>query len=185
MHNTIIYLLGPSGVGKYSVGQLLSERTGAKFLHNHYWLNIILGLVEKDGTTPFPDRVWDLAGEVRKSVFATMAELSPAGWSLIITHAGVGDPDDVDEVIISDVAKLAEDRDAPIYAFSLTCSPDELAERVQSPDRKLMMKTQNPKTARENATLPPLDPGLGHHAVIDTTGLSATEVADRILQHLA
>ena len=184
LRNTIIYLLGPPGVGKYTVGKLISEQTGARLLHNHYWSNIILNLVHQDGITPLPLEVWARTEEVRRAVFSTVENLSPPDWSFVITHAAAGEPDDIDHAIISDVSRLAASRGARLCSFSLKCSREELVERVQSPERATMMKDRNPETAHEHALLSPLDPGIGHHVAIDTSGLDAETVADRIIQSL-
>src|SRR5437016_4249068 len=37
MKNVIVYLVGPPGVGKYTVGKLIAERLSAKLLDNHFW----------------------------------------------------------------------------------------------------------------------------------------------------
>ena len=36
--NLIVYLIGPSGVGKATIGSLLAEQLPAKLVDNHYWL---------------------------------------------------------------------------------------------------------------------------------------------------
>lgn len=38
MNNVIVYLLGPPGVGKYTVGRLAAERLPAELLDNHDWI---------------------------------------------------------------------------------------------------------------------------------------------------
>ena len=49
---TIIYIVGPPGVGQYTVGRLLADRLGCKLVDNHYWLNVVFSLVEQSGGLP-------------------------------------------------------------------------------------------------------------------------------------
>ena len=179
--NTIFYLIGPPGVGKYTVGKVLAERTGARLLHNHYWNNIIFNLVHQDGLTPLPNEIWAKTGEVRRAVFSTIEDLSPPDWSFIFTHAAMGDGDELDHAMASEIGQLSQKRQATLHAVNLTCGPEELCARVQSPGRSVMMKDLNGETALENALLRPFDPKVGQRQHIDTSGLSAEEVAELIL----
>jgi len=70
---TIICIVGPPGVGKYTIGRLLAERLGCRLLDNHYWLNVIFSLVEQDGITPLPKAIWPLVGRVRDAVLETVS----------------------------------------------------------------------------------------------------------------
>jgi hypothetical protein len=80
MENTIFYLIGPPGVGKYTVGRIIATRSGAKLVDNHYWNNVVFGLIEQDGVTPpasirvEPDRACAPggAGHDRDAVAAVM-----------------------------------------------------------------------------------------------------------------
>jgi hypothetical protein len=42
----LITLFGPPAVGKYTVGRLLSERTGYKLFHNHLTVNLARSLLD-------------------------------------------------------------------------------------------------------------------------------------------
>src|SRR5215510_3462096 len=94
MKNTAFYLIGPPGVGKYTVGKIIAERTGAKLVDNHYAINPIFGLIEQDGWTPVPAEVWPQVGKVRSAVLETIATVSPRDWNFVFTHAASDDPSD-------------------------------------------------------------------------------------------
>ena len=83
MTNAVFYLLGFPGVGKYTIAKEIAALTGAKLVDNHYILNPIFGLIQQDGITPLPPRVWDFAWQVHHAVYGTIRELSPKEWSFI------------------------------------------------------------------------------------------------------
>jgi hypothetical protein len=175
---TIIYIVGPPGVGKYTVGRLLAERMGCKLVDNHYWLNVF-SLVEQDGVTPLPPAVWPLAGQVRNAVLETIAVLSPPRWSFIFTHSALDDPAEL--VIFEDIRSVARRRGSRLAVVRLSCrNPDELARRMQMPERRLRLKGVDAAEARRNALLPTLDPGHDLTINVETDGLTAEEVAQRI-----
>ena len=45
MKNAVFYLIGPPGVGKYTVGTIIAEGTAARLVDNHYSINPIFGLI--------------------------------------------------------------------------------------------------------------------------------------------
>ena len=178
----MIYLVGPPGVGKYTVGSLLAEQLPAKLVDNHYWLNPIFGLIRQDGRTPLPNEVWNHAAQVRRAVLGTIATLSPSDWNFVLTHAAAGSA--LDHEIASEVLETARLRKARLLVVRLACAPEELAARVVSPERRLRMKETDPEEARRNAARPLFDPGHRDTMTIDTTGLAAPDIAARIMQSL-
>ena len=181
MRNTIIYLIGPPGVGKYTVGQLIAAASGARLIHNHYWNNVIFDLLDQDGVTPLPDSIWEKTGQVRGAVMKTIAELSPPDWSFIFTHAAVGDGDEIDRQIVMDFSQVAEARNASLFTINLVCQPEELGRRVRSLERRKLMKEVDGEAAKRNAVMHAFDPGIGRRTTIDTTSMSARDAAERIL----
>jgi hypothetical protein len=182
MHNVFVYLVGPPGVGKYTVGKILEQKLPGILVDNHQWLNPVFRLIRQDGVTPLPAAVWPLVAEIRRAVLAGVATLSPRDWNFIVTHAAVGDLDDVE--IAEEILATAARRGARTLVARLICSSDALAERVVHSERNARMKEMDPEAARRNAVLPPFDPGHPDTVTIDTTSLTAPAVADHIVRTL-
>jgi hypothetical protein len=180
---TIIYIVGPPGVGKYTVGRLLAEQLGCKLVDNHYWLNVIFSLVEQDGITPLPKGIWPLAGQVRSAVLETIATLSPPQWSFIFTHSALNDPAEL--AIYEDVKAVAKRRASRLVVVRLSCrNPNELARRVAMPERRTRLKGVDAVDALSHALLPTLDPRYFDTINVETDGLTAKEVTQRIANGL-
>jgi broad-specificity NMP kinase len=180
MKNAVFYLIGPPGVGKYTVGKIIAERTSAKLVDNHYSINPIFGLIEQDGRTPLPAEIWPLVGRVRSAVLETIATWSPRDWNFVFTHAASDDPSDAGTC--REILSTAERRGADVIVARLHCEPEELARRVLSPERRLRMKESDPEAARANAVAPVFDPGHANVIDIDTTTKAPGEVADTVIE---
>jgi hypothetical protein len=182
--NTIIYLVGPPGVGKYTIGKLLAERLSAKLLDNHFWSNPIFEVVEPDGS-PLPAGVWDRTNDVTSAVLETVALFGPAERNYVFTHA-VGDEGGhpIDWVIAGRILWVAERRRASLLVARLTCGEEQLRERISTEERRLRFKTTDAGKARSLARLAPFP--INHDWVLDldTSGLSAADTADRIEREL-
>lgn len=179
--NTIIYLIGPPGVGKATIGARLAERLPAKLVDNHYWLNPIFGLIPQDGVTPLPKEIGALAARSRGVIMDTIISASPRAWNFIFTHAAVGIGEAYDRAVADDVKRVAGAREALLIAVQLTANADELARRVVLPERRPQMKETDAEAARRNAAEPPFDPGITNTVQIETTPKTPEETAEDIL----
>ncbi|MBI1777279.1 MAG: hypothetical protein HYR63_18225 [Proteobacteria bacterium] len=183
MTNLFVYLIGPPGVGKYTIGKILAERLPAKLVDNHHWNNPIFALLEQDGMTPLPQAAWDRTHLVRTAVLETIATLSPKHWNFVFTHAAAT-TDPIDRIIAGQILSAAVRRSAGVLAVRLGCAPDELARRVAMPERALRLKERDPVAARRNAAVPLFDPGCPDMITLDTTALPPEAVAAEILERL-
>ena len=186
MDNVIVYLIGPPGVGKYSVGKLLAERMPAKLLDNHYWCNPIFEIVEPDGRTPLPPAVWDRTNAVLTAVLETVATLAPPDRNYVFTHAvwdDGGHP--LDFTIAGQILSLAERRKARALVVRLSCGAAELSERIAAEERAKTLKLRDVSQAERLARLEPMN--LNHDWIVDldTTGLRPEAVADVVLAELS
>ncbi|WP_337185369.1 AAA family ATPase [Phenylobacterium sp.] len=180
MQNVIVYLVGPPGVGKYTVGKLVAERLSAKLLDNHFWSNPIFEVVEPDGKT-LPAGVWDRTNDVLSAVLETVARFGPPGRNYVFTHA-VSDPGGhpIDWVIAGQLLWVAERRRASLLVVRLACDEEQLRERIASAGRRERFKTTDAGKARSLASLGPFP--IRHDWILDlnTSGLGAAETAERI-----
>jgi predicted kinase len=186
MNNIIVYLIGPPGVGKYSVGKVLAQRMPAKLLDNHYWCNPIFEIIEPDGRTRLPPAVWDRTNAVLTAVLETVATLAPPDRNYVFTHAvwdDGGHPTDF--VIAGQILGAAERRGARALVVRLSCAARELSGRIAAQDRAERLKTRDVSQAQRLARLEPMN--LNHDWIVDldTTDLSAEAVADFVMAEIA
>lgn len=184
MKNVIVYLIGAPGVGKFTVGKLIAERLEAKLLDNHFWSNPILEVVEPDGAV-LPAGVWDRTDDVLSAVLETVALFGPAGRNYVFTHAvsdAGGHP--IDWIIAGRIFGVAERRRASLLVVRLSCGEEQLRERISSEERAQRFKTMDAGKAGSLASLMPFP--VNHDWILDlnTSGLSATDTADRIEKEL-
>ena len=179
----VVLITGLPAAGKYTVAKELVrklEQAGetAKLVDNHYWNNVIFPLVAADGKEPQPPEVWERIGEVGEAVYRTMEDLSPPEWSFVMT---VYLSSREDRWFVDRVAAIAERRDSELTIVELTCDVEELASRIDNPERAERHKMTDAEGIRrlhERGT-PAIDrPGVVR---IDTTETSPDEVAAQIL----
>jgi len=186
MENTFVYLVGPPGVGKYTVGRLLAETMPARLVDNHYWNNPIFEIVEADGRTPLPAAVWDRTRAVRTAVLETIATLAPPGRNFVFTHAvstDGGHPGDL--MVAGQILATAERRGASALVVRLRCAAAELAQRIESPERAERLKERNADHAARYAALEPFDPRHGWTIDLDTTGATPADTAGLVMRALS
>lgn len=182
LHNVIVYLIGPPGVGKYSVGQILARRMPARLLDNHYWCNPIFEIVEPDGRTPLPPAVWDRTNAVLAAVLETVATLAPPDRNYIFTHAvwdDGGHP--MDFMIAGQILSAAERRGARALVVNLSCGAADLAGRIGREERAARLKTTDAAQAGRLAALAPMRLNHGWTLDLETTGMSAEAVAEAVM----
>jgi hypothetical protein len=179
--NTFIYLMGVAGAGKLTVAKALAAKTGARVVDNHLINNPIFSVIRQDGVTPLPRAVWDRAFAIRVAVLETIATLSPAEWSFVFTHEAYGASWDI--AVYQLTREAAQVRKAVFLPVRLTCDPDEIARRVMSPERRIIMKSANAEKSRARAAADATyDPGTPDVLTLNNTKLSPEAAADAILR---
>jgi deoxyadenosine/deoxycytidine kinase len=193
MQNTMIYLIGFAGVGKYTIAKAIAaslEPLGVcKIVDNHYVLNPIFNLIAQDGVTPLPTQVWDNAMQVRLAVLATIEHLSPRDWNFVFTNELVEDGLAVDSdgsnlMLYSQILKVAQARGARFVPVRLQCDLEEHLLRVVRPERRERMKDVDPNEARDKHTNHKLFmPDHANTLTLNVTGLTPKTAAQTILDH--
>jgi len=172
----LIFLHGMPGVGKLTVARELACVTGYKLFHNHLTVDLV-GSVFEFGTPPFiemREKIW-------LDVFSEAASGDLEG--LIFTFAF--EPT-VRESFVEGVRTTVESRGGEVVFVKLICSPEELEKRIPSEARSRFGKLTSLEQFRElNDAGAFADPGITpDRLVLDTTNLSAGEVASRIASEL-
>jgi hypothetical protein len=181
MENTIFYLLGFPGVGKYTIAKELSRLTGAKIVDNHYILNPIFSLIAQDGITPLPPKVWDYCYQIHHAVYGTIRELSPRGWSFIFTN-GLVQGDAESESLYQNVLETVKARAAQFVPVRLLCDPAEHGRRIVQPQRRERMKTINVDEVEIFKGRELYHPDHPNTFTLDVTHLSPVQAAEGILE---
>ncbi|MBB4053205.1 hypothetical protein GGR20_002862 [Devosia subaequoris] len=183
MNNTIIYLIGHYGVGKFTIARAIAEATGARVFDNHLANNVIFSLIREDGKTKIPERAWDLIMTIRRQALVAMTELARPEACFILTNA-LMDADPMDRAAFSEVQAAAEQRRACFVPVTLLASDAAHDIRIPSPDREQRLKMTDADGAKNvRATRQLLRITHPHHLTIDTTDLPPPEAARVIIDH--
>ncbi len=182
--NTIIYLLGYAGTGKYTIAKELC-RIAPEFrlVDNHLINNPLFTLIHADGITPLPPRIWENVGKIWDAVIDTMIHISPSDYSFVLTNA-LSDSDK-DVAWFYEVEDMARQRNAIFIPVVLKISLDEHKRRIVSPDRITRMKEIDPNNpARYAAADNLIKPVHPHLLTLDVSSISAEQSAQSILNHI-
>jgi hypothetical protein len=170
----VVFLYGPPGVGKFTVGCALAERTGFKLLHNHITVNVVSALFQRE------TEVWvRLLRNIRREL---MHEAALANVSVILTAAYVPTEEHLEGWRY--YLEPARTAGASIVYVQLTCTPDELLRRVQSPSRRALDKLVDPvrlsqlMERQDMFGTAPLQP----HLTVDVTNTHPQTAADTIVR---
>lgn len=176
--NLIIYLFGFGGTGKLTIARELQKRFPLIVVDNQFINTTVFSLIDTDGVTPLPSRVWEYVEQVRTVVLQVIRELAKPKRSFLFTNELIDeDPGDVE--LYQKITQLAHERGALLIPVRLLISVDELCRRVQSPTRKKLLKSIDPDQAAKNwESCTVLKPEGCFE--LDVTHLSATDAAKEI-----
>jgi hypothetical protein len=172
----VIFLFGRPGVGKLTVGELLSVETGYRFLHNHAVVDLATSLFSF-GTPPFVvlrEKLW---------LIAIDACLATRMSGVIMTFAPEAT---VTEEFIPTLQKRVTARGGFLRFVELRCSDTELEIRIKADSRaqfgKLRDIYQFRKLDKAGVFDRPRMPDA--ELVVDTTHTNPLESARAIAKHL-
>lgn len=184
MKNTIIYLVGHAGTGKYTIAKELCKKIDAKLIDNHYVNNPVFNLLEMDRDTELPERVWDLTDRLRTIIYETIAELSPKHYNFILTNVLYED-EARDHKNFYKLAELAEDRGACFVPVYLEISEEALVKRRTADGREERLKDTSVENAkREYNEKVVLDFKHDNRLDVDVSDIPAERTAAKILEHI-
>ncbi len=181
MQNTIIYLIGFAGTGKYTIAKEICRLTNARLVDNHLINNPVFSLIRADGKTLLPESVWEKTWAIRRIVLDVIKDISPTEFSFVFTNELVDGSSD-DERLFAEIVELAASRNSKLIPVRLMCDEKELCNRIQSPDRTARLKDTNANNARNkirsHKILRVKHPRL---LDLDVTDLSALRAAEGII----
>ena len=169
----LVFLYGPPGVGKFTIGNALAAQTGFKLFHNHLTVNLVTSLF------PPNSEAWNrLAAQIRRAAFTEAAQ---QGVDLILTRA----PRLADQAEVERVRTMIEPVRAAggsVLFVQLVCDRRELLIRVQREERLEQRKLTDPQVLIEMYDLTamlPFEPQL----YLDVTSIPPDEAAHQIAKH--
>lgn len=129
MHNQSIFLVGPMGAGKSTVGRFLAERLGYEFIDSDHEIE------ERTGVT-IP-MIFDIEGEAgfRQREIAVIDELTQRPNIVLATGGGV--------VLAEDNRRALRSRGFVIY---LRSSVESLVQRTKNDRNRPLLQTGDPET---------------------------------------
>ena len=122
MNGVFIYLIGFAGCGKLTIANAIQARVDCILVDNHRINNIIFSLLDPDGETRLPEKVWENVSLVRSAVFDTIRHLAQPGRNFIFTNELL-EGDERARKVFLDIAELARDRKA-------SCTTDDFTRRI-------------------------------------------------------
>lgn len=170
----LIVLIGPPAVGKHTVAQILSQRTGYKLFHNHLTADLALSLFDYGDEEFFP-----LMSDLRLRCFEAASKASIDG--LIFTCAfAFPDADKFCDDIESRVSRY----DGHVDYVRLTSKMEDLKKRVSNSDRKKYRKiTDANKLELAIKEYNLLEVAVGRETLtISTSDMNPEEVSDKIYE---
>jgi shikimate kinase len=171
----LVFLYGPPGVGKLTVGRELARLTGYKLFHNHLSVNLVSAVFERDS------EVWlQLLRRIRREV---LMEAARQQVNLIMTGVYSGTPEHA--AAWQEMLEPVLSAGGSVMFAQLACGRDELFKRVQNENRRAFDKLVDPARWAElmerfdlSATAP-FEPQLR----LDLTHLAPTTAAASIIAH--
>lgn len=174
----IIHINGWPGVGKSTIGGILSEQIGARFIHNHVLHDVSLvcaGIGDEDR--------WPLYEKIRSAAYDVL-ERRPSDEIFVMTNA-LCKTADREVKAWNHVVSLAIHRKVPLVPIILTASAEELAKRIVDPNR-LQTKLKNPLALIEMVSKHALQvPNVMETLVLDVGNWSAQESAAEISRYVS
>jgi shikimate kinase len=172
-----VFLYGPPGVGKLSVGRALAAVTGYKLFHNHLTIDLVSAIFER-GTERWSHLVYHLWRDVLTAAMSERVDL-------IITDVFAHTPTMV--AYWMSMLDLVRSEGATVVLVQLTCSRDVLLQRVQSAERAQYGKLTDAAILAtmleryDYFAMLPCEP----HLRCDTTLVPPEAVAAQIASHYA
>ena len=173
----VLVLHGYPGVGKFTIGKILGEKTGYKLFHNHIIVDAVQSLFEfgTPSLIQLREKFWlEMIEEALK------VNLNGIIFTFVFEQT-------VQKDFLNKLAQAVTYYNGEISFIELICEKAELEKRIVSSDRKQFTKIQSTEVFRNllntGALLKPDIPkGSKKVFTIDTTHATPEESANKIIQ---
>ncbi|BCM89890.1 hypothetical protein IAD21_01740 [Abditibacteriota bacterium] len=183
MKNTIIYLIGFPGTGKYTIAKEIAASSRARLIDNHLINNPIFSVLRTDGKTKLPKEVWDYTRRLGDIVREAVVELGAPEENFIFTNS-ITQENASDNIVYDKISQVAEQRASVFVPVRLLCSLPTLQSRIVGRDRTERMKmTDAAAIADFYNKFTVFDPQHPHQITLDVTEIQPHQAASQILAH--
>ena len=183
--STIIYLLGYPGTGKHTIGkEICRQNSRFRLIDNHLINTPIFSIINADGVTPLPLKVWENVGKIWDAVLDTLVNVTPPDFSFVLTNALFDS--EGDRAWFKEIEAMAKTRNAKFVPVLLRVSVEEHQKRIVQPERKKRIKETDPKSPARYALLNNLYvPDHPNLLTLDVSDMPPSESAQIILNYLS
>jgi thiamine kinase-like enzyme/shikimate kinase len=171
----LVFLYGPPGVGKYTIGVELAAQTGFRLFHNHLTVNLVSAVFERNSD------VWlRVLRRIRRDMLTDAAR---QGVNLIMTSVFNGTSENVEAW--RTMLEQVEAEGGSVLFVQLTCDREELFRRVEQESRRALDKLVDAVRLSELLDrFEMFSPApFGRHLCLDVTHLAPSDSATMIIQH--
>ncbi len=147
MQNTIIYLIGLPGVGKYTIAKEIARQSNFRVVDSHLINNVLFSLIQCDGKIDLPPNIWSNIGKIWSVVLDTITNFSPQEFNFVLTNA-LFEGKAGDRKWFDQIEKTAQARKARFIPVRLLCTAEEHERRIVMPERAARFKLIDPDSVR-------------------------------------
>lgn len=178
----IIYLIGRSGTGKYTIAKELAKEAYV-IVDNQLINNPIFSLLKTDdlnSSLTVSREAWNAIGRLRNIIFEFISQEQNNNY--VLTNE-LFDDDEGDHRLFEQVKDLSLKRSSTFMPVKLLISEEENARRITSPGRAERFKST--KIDEKDKTRKLIEVNYPNMLKIDVSDLSAQEVAKIILDKIS
>ena len=172
----LVWLHGAPAAGKLTVAKELSKHFGYKLFHNHLAVDLSLSIYYEFGDKD----LFDFTNQIRRTTIAKAQEIGVTHLAMTYMTCYESDSEEINKYL-----DFFDENGVEVYPIHLNPSHDVIRERAVSEERLNSHKLSCPDVM--NQILGDMKfIGIKHRNTIsiDNSNLSATEVVNKIVEHV-